>query len=89
MKRYKEFGNIYSFLLNAKWVDKKNEDYHTINSFLSFVKMKSMSYTGISEKYFLEYLCELIIKFNKRSTNYYDFMLKMINFRRVAETTRC
>jgi transposase-like protein len=86
--RYKEFGNIYSFLLKSKWIGKKTNDLNTINNFLSFVKMKSINYAGISEKYFLEYLFELIIKFNSISQSFYEMLLNMLSFQRVVETTQ-
>lgn len=46
--------------------------------------MKSLSYLGISEKYFVEYLCELVVKFNNREVEYFEYLVKLL----VAETTQ-
>ncbi|MCX6174150.1 MAG: hypothetical protein NTZ27_05290 [Ignavibacteriales bacterium] len=86
--RYRKFGNIYSFLLNSKWIGKKTNDFNTVNNFLSFLKVRSLNYAGISEKYFMEYLFIVIFKFNNRSRNFFETVLEMINFNRVVETTQ-
>jgi hypothetical protein len=87
-KRYKEFGNIYSFLNNAEIIGQNFHEVNLLKSFLSFIKMKSISYIGISEKNYWEYLLELIIKFNLRDENYYRNILNLLKISRVAETTQ-
>lgn len=85
LKCYKEFGSIYSFLIKAKMkFGEHSPERSLIKSFQSYIKMKSLSYFGVSEKYFLEYLSELVIKFNNTDIKYFDYLLKLL----VAETTQ-
>jgi hypothetical protein len=78
LQRYKDYGSIYSFLINAEIIANNQKELNVFKSFLSFLRMRSISYVGISEKYFLEYLVELIIKFNNRDKSYFDLLIKLI-----------
>lgn len=50
ISRYKETGGIYSFLVNSKWIGQKIRNKNLVDSFISYIKMKSISYRGISKK---------------------------------------
>lgn len=87
IKGYKEFGGLYSFLLRSHWKGKKIRYKNLVNSFISYVKMKSVSYRGIHKKNFYEYLFEQVIRFNLRDKNFYEELLKNLRISKVAETT--
>ena len=84
--RFKKFGNIYSFLLNSKWKGRKTDEYQTIISFLSFIKMKSVNYLGISDKFFIEYLCSMVFQFNEYPTPYFESIVKLLHFSKVVKS---
>ena len=77
--RYKEFGSIYSFLINSTRRPGKN-NYNVLDRFIGFAKMKLISYRGIEAKYVHQYLFELIIKFNLEGFDYYEYVVKMLHF---------
>lgn len=84
--RYKEYGGLYSFLINSDWKGRKIRYNNLINNFISFIKMKAISYRGIHKKYFFEYLTEQVIRFNFRSQKFYKILLENLHFSRVVKT---
>ncbi|MBX2977631.1 MAG: hypothetical protein KF721_16010 [Ignavibacteriaceae bacterium] len=76
--RYKEYGNLYSFLVNSKWIGKKQHHYKMLDRFLGFLKMKLISYRGLKVEYFIDFLLELIIKFNNRDKIFYEEVLEIL-----------
>jgi hypothetical protein len=65
-ERYKEVGGLYSFLIKAKWVGRNIGYKNSLNAFLSYIKMKTVSYRGLSEGQFIQYFSEQILKYNCR-----------------------
>jgi hypothetical protein len=57
-----------------------------VESFLSFIKMRSISYRGISKKNYYEFLGELILRFNNRDDNFFEILLNSLRILKVAET---
>jgi len=82
--RYKEQGNLYSFLLEADSKTNKRCKVNSIDRFLSFAKMKLISYRGIKIEFLKEYLIELVIKFNLQEEDYFDYLLKTLHFQRMV-----
>lgn len=83
---YKEYGGLYSFLINSQWREKKIRYKNLVNSFISYIKMKSISYRGISKKNYFEYLFEQVIRFNFRDRDFYEVLLENLQISKVAET---
>ena len=79
-KRYKEFGSIYSFLMDCNRKQKGISKYSVLDSFISFTKMRLISYRGIGINNVLLYLEELVIKFNLIRIDYYSYVVKMLHF---------
>ena len=75
--RYKGTGGLYSFLINAKYYGNQKEQ-QALNNFLSFTKMRLISFRGIKYSNLFDYLTETIIRFNLREQDYYEYILKMI-----------
>ncbi|MGE5621177.1 MAG: hypothetical protein ACM3U0_01255 [archaeon] len=84
--RYKEFGGLYGFLVKSEWRGIKIRYGNLVNSFISYVKMKVISYRGIHKRYFYEYLVELLIRFNLRDKDFYEVLLENLEFSRVVKT---
>lgn len=84
-KRYKEFGSLYSFLVQAKWIGKNKSQQAFFNSFLSYAKMKLISYRGIKIEFVADYLVELVKRYNNRHNNFYEIILNTLKVSRVAD----
>lgn len=82
--RYKEQGNLYSFLIESDARVDKRGKVNSIDRFLSFAKMKLISYRGVKIEYLKGYLIELVVKFNLMDISFYDYVLKRLQFQRVA-----
>lgn len=76
--RTKEFGNLYSFLIHAEWVGTRIKYKSMLNTFISYVKMKLISYRGVKVEYFFDFFLELIIKFNYRDRIFYEKVLEFL-----------
>jgi transposase len=76
--RTKEYGNLYSFLIRAEWVGTRIKYKSMLNTFISYVKMKLISYRGIKVEYFFDFFLELIIKFNSRDKIFYEKVLEFL-----------
>ncbi|HSP88460.1 MAG TPA: hypothetical protein VLN45_10030, partial [Ignavibacteriaceae bacterium] len=62
---------------------RKKRAFSTLDRFLSFVKMKLISYRGINSNDFYYYLLLLSEKYNVGEENYYGYLVQKL---RVAET---
>lgn len=76
--RTKEYGNLYSFLISAKWVGTKIKYKSMLNTFISYIKMKLISYRGVKTEYFFEYFLESIIKYNNRKLDFFNCLLEIL-----------
>jgi transposase len=77
-ERYKEVGGLYSFLIKAKWVGRNIGCKNNLNAFLSYIKMKTVSYRGISEGQFIQYFSEQILKYNYREKDHFEMLLSFL-----------
>lgn len=81
---YKEQGSLYSFIINSFSNATGKHQMNSVDRFLSFAKMKLISYRGIKLEYLLEYLMELMIKFKNKEESYFEYLLKTLHFQRVV-----
>ncbi len=84
-KRYKELGSLYSFLIQAQWSGKNKSQQAFFNSFLSFAKMKLITYRGIKIDFVADYLCELVIRYNNRHTDFHKIILNSLQVSLVVD----
>jgi transposase-like protein len=78
-ERTKEFGNLYSFLIDAQWVGTKIKYKSMLNTFISYIKMKLISYRGVKVEYFFEYFLETIIKYNNRGSSFLNIVSEILS----------
>jgi len=83
-ERYKEFGSLYSFLIKSRDTIRGQHKYNSLDRFISFAKMKLLSYRGIKIQNLKEYLVELLIMYNNSENDWYTKVLNSLHFARVV-----
>ena len=86
-ERYKEQGNLYSFMIKSTSSKKGRHKMNSVDRFLSFAKMKLITYRGIKLDYLKEYLTELVVKYNLKDQDFFEYLVKSLHFLKVANIT--